>query len=334
MQLYLTIPGIKRQSIIISDTATLTDFAREAFDKTGARLFQGFGLTNKVGAQPNPVLPVESAISNLTVVSPTGPISAGGVALGFAGSGYQIGDVLTLNQSPTALDKNYDGAAYTNTDNATVTVASIATVNGVAGTIATFTQTTNGTNYKTTDAGGYTGPSIVNGVTQLPGITGVPATGGHGTGATFLITSVTNSIVTFSGATNATGTLTVGGTFAAGVVLTATIGGVLVSYTTQAGDTNLNGIAASLAAAINTANVGVKAVAASAVITLTSTGGFNLTLTATGTGVTVTASGGTLTGGVRNDYAAPLSNFGITDQDEIQCWNNPLGGTGQPLGIY
>ena len=110
--------------------------------------------------------------------------------------------------------------------------------------------------------------------------------------------------------TKATGTLTVGGTFAGGVVLTATIGGVLVSYTTQAGDTNISGVATSLALAINTnaalgnSLTGVTATAVAAVITLTArTAGVDgnaITTVSTGTGVTLVASAGTLTTGTGN----------------------------------
>lgn len=101
-------------------------------------------------------------------------------------------------------------------------------------------------------------------------------------------------------------TVTIGGTFAAGAVITVTIGGTAVSYTVVSGDSTNAGAATSAAAAINAAtsvNTLVKASASSGVITITALvagTGFNgttLASSATST-MTATAGGPTFTGGV------------------------------------
>lgn len=63
-------------------------------------------------------------------------------------------------------------------------------------------------------------------------------------------------------------TLTVGGSFASGAALYATLGGVTYNYTSVGGDTNLDGIAASFAAIIDAASA-YSAAAVGAVITVT-----------------------------------------------------------------
>jgi hypothetical protein len=101
-----------------------------------------------------------------------------------------------------------------------------------------------------------------------------------------------------------TGTVTVGGTFSAGTTINVTVAGNLVSYLTVAGDTNLAGVAASLALALNsnaTFKLSFEAVVLSgSIVTIVSSKNDNtttLTTSASGGTVTTTASGGTLTGG-------------------------------------
>lgn len=105
--------------------------------------------------------------------------------------------------------------------------------------------------------------------------------------------------------TAATGSVALGGTFKAGDIVTVTVAGNAVPYTLVAGDTNLAGAAASIAAALN-ANATFKAgyeafVASGSTVTIESKTTTAATLTAAVTGTTptttATASGATLTAG-------------------------------------
>jgi hypothetical protein len=46
MLVYVTLPGQKKEPITVSDAATLDDFCREVFHRTGCNLFNGFGFKN------------------------------------------------------------------------------------------------------------------------------------------------------------------------------------------------------------------------------------------------------------------------------------------------
>lgn len=129
--------------------------------------------------------------------------------------------------------------------------------------------------------------------------------------------SITPTAVTNQAKAN--GNITVGGTFSAGSVLTATINGVAVSYTVVAGDTTLAGVATSLAKAINAAAavLGInavigQAVASAAVVYLTAlangtaANATTLTVGAVGGTTTLTASGATFTGGTFGTITAPF----------------------------
>ena len=121
----------------------------------------------------------------------------------------------------------------------------------------------------------------------------------------------------------ASGPITVGGAFAAGVPLTVTIINgavtVTVNYTTQASDVNLAGVAASLAAAINQSGAVIGpapfmqlATVNAAVLTLTAntqgTGGNSITIQGSGAGVTLTPTAATpLTGGAAAGVIATLT---------------------------
>lgn len=111
----------------------------------------------------------------------------------------------------------------------------------------------------------------------------------------------------------ASGTVTIGGTFHAGDVVTTTIGGVAVAYTTVTGDVNLAGVATSVAAAIN-ANASAAAMVAAANFTGTVTigGTFHagdvVTVIINGTSVTHTVvAGDTNLAGVATGVAAAIN---------------------------
>jgi hypothetical protein len=144
-------------------------------------------------------------------------------------------------------------------------------------------------------------------------VIGVRVSDGTDTAAVFKMTDSTGF---------ATATLTVAGSFAAGVTLTAVIGGNTITYVTQASDVNVAGIAQSLSNAINGSIVVAggasnfpiiqSTTVAGAVITIKAyvagTAGNSITLTATGTGVTLTASSGTLLAGAAPGILATLTS--------------------------
>lgn len=120
----------------------------------------------------------------------------------------------------------------------------------------------------------------------------------------------------------ANGSVTLGGAASAGTLITVTINGIIVTYTTTAADTTLTIAAASLAKAINAslAVYGIvsyinPATSTAAVVYLTSanagTGPNSYTLAATASGgtVTATASGATFTGGT---YGSLTATFNYT----------------------
>lgn len=127
--------------------------------------------------------------------------------------------------------------------------------------------------------------------------------------------AVTPSAVTAQVKANAN--ITVGGTFSAGTVLTATVNGVAVSYTVVAGDTNLAGAAASFAKAINASAIvnGTSAVvgpvtSAAGVVYFTALNGgtpansVTFTTSAAGGTTTATASSATLVNGTYGTITA------------------------------
>ncbi len=128
----------------------------------------------------------------------------------------------------------------------------------------------------------------------------------HGIGSLRVVrvSDGTDAKATGSLVTAAKGTVTIAGTFHAGDIITVTVGGVATAYTVVAGDTNVAGIAASLATALNS-NSAFSAIAyatvAAAVVTIVSKALNTTTLTSAVSGagatVTATASGATLTGG-------------------------------------
>lgn len=115
----------------------------------------------------------------------------------------------------------------------------------------------------------------------------------------------TDAAATAPCVSTSTGTVTLGGTFSAATVLTVTVAGNAVTYTTVSGDTNLAGVAASLALALNSNAVfklNYEAVVLSgSVVTIVAYKNDNtatFTCGAVGGTVTATASGsGTLAGG-------------------------------------
>lgn len=125
-----------------------------------------------------------------------------------------------------------------------------------------------------------------------------------------LIADVNSLKALAAGPVAASQTVTIGGTFHAGDVVNITVGSLPeISYTTVSGDTNLNGVATSVASAINadaSLNTVVKASAAGAVVTITALiagTGFNgtaISASVTGSGATETATvgAGTFAGGV------------------------------------
>lgn len=44
---YVTLPGMKKEPITISDQATVADFCREVFHRTGCTIFNGFGFVGQ-----------------------------------------------------------------------------------------------------------------------------------------------------------------------------------------------------------------------------------------------------------------------------------------------
>lgn len=66
MTLYVTIPGTKKQEVIVPDNGTVADFARAVYDLTGCSLFNGFGYKSGNGSSAN--VPLESAVTNSNLV--------------------------------------------------------------------------------------------------------------------------------------------------------------------------------------------------------------------------------------------------------------------------
>jgi hypothetical protein len=74
MLVFVTLPGMKKEPIIVSDTATLADFCRVVFDRTGCNLFNGFGYKSGDGAAV--IVPTESRVTKDTLLD-LGPAGAG-----------------------------------------------------------------------------------------------------------------------------------------------------------------------------------------------------------------------------------------------------------------
>lgn len=128
---------------------------------------------------------------------------------------------------------------------------------------------------------------------RVPVIVGVRVSDGTDAKATAPLTSASKA------------TVTIGGTFKAGDVVTVTVGGVATAYTVKAADTDLAGAAAAIAVALNS-NLAFTALATAAadgaVVKLVAKNASNaITLTAAVTGTlpttTATASGATFANG-------------------------------------
>lgn len=122
-------------------------------------------------------------------------------------------------------------------------------------------------------------------------------------------------------------TLTVGGSFATGAALYATLGGVTYNYTSVGGDTNLDGIATSFAAIIDAA-AAYTAVAVGSVITVT-----GAVSTAFPVVAGVSAGDNTTTWALTQTASATVA--GVSNQLTFRWLNlgNPGGANAYPLGM-
>ncbi len=122
-------------------------------------------------------------------------------------------------------------------------------------------------------------------------------------------------------------TLTVGGSFATGAALYATLGGVTYNYTSVGGDTNLDGIATSFAAVIDAA-AAYTAVAVGSVITVT-----GAVSTAFPVVAGVSAGDNTTTWALTQTASATVA--GVSNQLTFRWMNlgNPGGANAYPLGM-
>lgn len=122
-------------------------------------------------------------------------------------------------------------------------------------------------------------------------------------------------------------TLTVGGSFATGAELYATLGGVTYSYTSVGGDTNLDGIATALAAVIDAA-AAYSATAVGAVITVTGAVSAQFPVVAG-----VSAGDNTATWALTQTASATVA--GVSNQINFRWLNlgDPAGGNAYPLGM-
>lgn len=122
-------------------------------------------------------------------------------------------------------------------------------------------------------------------------------------------------------------TLTVGGSFATGAALYATLGGVTYNYTSVGGDTNLDGIATSFAAVIDAA-AAYTAVAVGSVITVT-----GAVSTAFPVVAGVSAGDNTTTWALTQTASATVA--GVSNQLTFRWLNlgNPGGANAYPLGM-
>ena len=168
------------------------------------------------------------------------------------------------------------------------------TLAGAVEATDTFSATVNGTTVTYTVTGAETNLDVIrdglvtaiNGNAMVSGV--VTAAAGTGTGQLTLTAKTAGTAFTSSAAaTNRTAvaqsdSVTIGGTFELGDIYTATVGGVVHSYTSAGADSSNANAATGLAALIN-ANPAVTASAAGSVITITAaTAGTPYTLTAVG----------------------------------------------------
>lgn len=122
-------------------------------------------------------------------------------------------------------------------------------------------------------------------------------------------------------------TLTVGGSFATGAALYATLGGVTYNYTSVGGDTNLDGIATSFAAVIDAASA-YTAAAVGAVITVTGAVSAAFPVVAG-----VSAGDNTTTWALTQTASAAVA--GVSNQLTFRWLNlgDPGGANAYPLGM-
>ena len=122
-------------------------------------------------------------------------------------------------------------------------------------------------------------------------------------------------------------TLTVGGTFATGAALYATLGGVTYNYTSVGGDTNLNGIATSFASVIDAATA-YTATSGSGVITVTGATSVAFPVIAG-----VSAGDNTTTWALTQTASAALA--GVSNELNFRFLNlsDPAGTNAYPLGM-
>jgi hypothetical protein len=64
MLVYVTLPGMKKEPITVPDAATLADFCREVFHRTGVSLFNGFGFKNLTDGSTYTV-PTSARVNNI-----------------------------------------------------------------------------------------------------------------------------------------------------------------------------------------------------------------------------------------------------------------------------
>lgn len=101
MTIYVTVPGTIAQPVIVPDSATVTDFAREVFELTGCTLFKDFGYTDN-GSNTSP-FPPESTLSNASLYdSTTGEwVSLADVSYGTAvDTVFSNGDTVIVFSNP------------------------------------------------------------------------------------------------------------------------------------------------------------------------------------------------------------------------------------------
>jgi hypothetical protein len=86
MLVFVTLPGMKKEPIIVSDAANLAEFCREVFNKTGCNLFNGFGFKN-INDGTTYTVPTASVVTKDAILD-LGPAGAGTSNVSLANTAY------------------------------------------------------------------------------------------------------------------------------------------------------------------------------------------------------------------------------------------------------
>lgn len=334
-QIFVTVPGLKKEPITIPDAATVSDFCREVFHRTGVSLFGGFGykgmnasgvvaltsqqpLTPKAFFLPVPAAPV------LTISTASGTLSANtyfvkitytslfGETLASGESSIVLpaaGNIVVASPSATVYANGWN--VYISTATGTETKQNGATPLAISANYTQAGALTGGASLPTSNTAVTTQDAVSNATLNFSNFllpapvaptTATATTGGSVTAATYLVT------VTYVNPT--------GETVASASSSQVTTGSTsTITVTSPAPSGDATGYNVYIGTATPKLQNGGTPVAI----------GANFTQTAAVSTVTVVSpASNTANSPVNNN--TPFLSLGISNGDELFVFNTPVGG--------